>query len=390
VPDDFEPNPLAALLARKREEGARILDLTVTNPTLVDLGVEGTELGARSAATYLPEPRGSRTGRAAVARYYAEREGRDVISPDRLVLTASTSESYAHLFRLLCNPDDNVLVPAPSYPLFEPLARLEGVEAREYPLRHGPDGWRVDLASLEEEAGPRSRAILLVQPNNPTGSCVAPEELLDIEAIAERRGLALVSDEVFGDFPWPPASDPLPSLLAGPRRVPTFVLGGISKLCGLPQMKLGWIAVTGPDPGVGRALEGLEWIADLFLSTSAPIEAALPDFLQRRVPFGAAVRGRLAANLGLLRRVASSGPFTLLETQGGWSAVLRRGDPEEPSDEDADTASGSGPAEELLEREGILVHPGHFYGLSDLHVVLSLIVEPSVLEEALDRWEATW
>ena len=169
-----------------------------------------------------------------------------------------------------------MLVPAPSYPLFEPLARLEGVEAREYRLCHGPDGWRVDLASLEEAAGPRSRAILLVQPNNPTGSCMTPEELLAIEAIAERRGLALVSDEVFGDFPWPPASDPLPSLLAGPRRVPTFVLGGISKLCGLPQMKLGWIAVTGPDREVGRALEGLEWIADLFLSTSAPIEVAAP------------------------------------------------------------------------------------------------------------------
>jgi alanine-synthesizing transaminase len=388
VPDDFEPNPLAALLARRREEGARILDLTVTNPTLVELGVEGTEPGPRSAAAYRPEPRGSRAGRAAVARYYAEREGRDVMDPDQLVLTASTSESYAHLFRLLCNLNDDVLVPAPSYPLFEPLARLEGVEAREYRLRHGPDGWRVDLASLEEAAGTRSRAILLVQPNNPTGSCVTPEELLAIEAFAERRGLALVSDEVFGDFPWPPASDPLPSLLAAPRRVPTFVLGGISKLCGLPQMKLGWIAVTGPDREVGRAVEGLEWIADLFLSTSAPIEAALPDFLHRRGPFGKAVRGRLAANLGLLRR-ASSRPFTLLEAEGGWSAVLRRGDTDVLPAEDPDTAIGPDPAEELLERKGILVHPGHFYGLSDLHVVLSLIVEPSVLEEALARWEAT-
>lgn len=390
VPDDFELNPLARVLARKRAEGSRVLDLTVTNPTRVGLGYAPPER-VKLAAEYEPEPRGSRVARLAIAGYYAEREGRDVISSGRIVLTASTSESYAHLFRLLCDPGDDLLVPAPSYPLFGPLARIEGVGIAEYPIRHGPaprggEQWSVDVDSLEAAAGPRTRAILLVQPNNPTGSCASPDELAAIEDVAYRRGLALVSDEVFGDFPWPPSSSPLPGLLAGPRRVPTFVLGGISKLCGLPQMKLGWIAVSGPDPDVDRALEGLEWISDLFLSTGAPVEAALPELLAGRRSFHDALRERLAANLGLLRSASGSGfaGFRLLESEGGWSAIVRdRGAP--AGGPEADLTAGTDPAERLLERHDVLVHPGHFYGLSDDHLVVSLIVEPRVLEEALAR-----
>ena len=372
VPDDFAPNPLARLLAEKRARGSRILDLTVTNPTQVGLDY-GPPPTLALPARYEPEPRGSRVAREAVARYYREREGRESVSPDRLVLTASTSESYAHLFRLLCDPGDEVLVPSPSYPLFEPLARLEGVEIHEYALRHESTSWTVDMDSLEAAAGPRTRAILLVQPNNPTGSCVSASKLSAIETFAEHRGLALVSDEVFGDFPWPPSTRRLPSLLAEPRRVLTFVLGGVSKLCGLPQMKLGWVAVAGPDSEVERALEGLEWIADLFLSTSAPIEAALPALLDGRHPFQAAMRDRLATNLDLLRgRTRNGGLLQLLEAEAGWSTVLRWR-------EHAD------PAERILERHDVLVHPGHFYGLSDEHIVISLIVEPQVLKEALDR-----
>lgn len=394
LPDDFAPNPLARILARKRDEGRRILDLTVTNPTRVGLGHAPPPRGT-FPASYDPEPRGSREARLAVAGYYAEREGKGAISPERIVLTGSTSESYAHLFRLLCDPGDDVLVPAPSYPLFEPLARLEGVGIVEYPLRHGPanggtERWRVDVDALESAVGPRTRAVLLVQPNNPTGSCASPGEIASIEGIAERSGLALVSDEVFGDFPWPPASRPLRSLLAGSRRVPTFVLGGISKLCGLPQMKLGWIAVAGPDPGAERALEGLEWIADLFLSTSAPVEAALPEFLAGRAAFQAALRGRVEANLGILRRATQrrSGGFRLLESEGGWSAILRHEDGLPPDLDAADVPAGTDPAERLLERHDVLVHPGHFYGLSDRHLVISLIVEPGDLEEAFARMGA--
>ncbi|HET9253530.1 MAG TPA: pyridoxal phosphate-dependent aminotransferase [Candidatus Eisenbacteria bacterium] len=379
VPDDFEPNPLARLLAEKRARGVRILDLTISNPTRVGLDYGPPPTLALPDA-YEPEPRGSLAAREAVARYYAEREGRDTVSPDRLVLTSSTSESYAHLLRLLCDPGDDVLVPTPSYPLFEPLARLEGVEIREYALQAASTpsgGWTGDPDSMEAAAGPRTRAIFLVQPNNPTGSCVQPEELGAIEAVVERLGIALVSDEVFGDFPWPPATRPLPTLLAEPRRGPTFVLGGVSKLCGLPQMKLGWIAVAGPDREMGRATEGLEWIADLFLSTSGPSEAALPSFLDGRHRFQIAMRERLAANLGLLRSnlVPGRTPFQLLEAEGGWSAVLRQ----------REHAQDVDPGERLLDRHDILVHPGHFYGLSDDHIVISLIVEPSVLEEALGR-----
>jgi alanine-synthesizing transaminase len=399
VPENFEPNPLSALLTRKRAEGRRILDLTVTNPTTVGLAVEEVEIAPRAETAYAPDPSGSAPARRALAGYYAEREGRaGVISPERLVLTASTSESYAHLFRLLCDPGDDVLVPAPSYPLFEPLARLEGVGIREYELSHGSTGsgvrgaegqgrhrWRVEAGALEAAAGPRTRAVLLVQPNNPTGSLVDADELASIEAFARRRGLPLVSDEVFGDFPWPPATRPLQSLLSESRAVPTFVLGGISKLCGLPQMKLGWIAVTGPEREVERALEGLEWIADLFLSVSAPIEAALPELLARRRPFREAVGARLAANLGLLRRAASAGgAFRLLEAQGGWSAILCQ------AGEDAAEREVEGDlAERILERHDVLLHPGHFYGLSDRHLVLSLIVEPPVLQEALARFGAS-
>lgn len=367
----------------------------MTNPTAVGLAVEAVKIAPRVDTAYAPEPRGFEPARRALAGYYAEREGRaGVISPDRLVLTASTSESYAHLFRLLCDPGDDVLVPAPSYPLFEPLARLEGVGIREYELSYGPPvsggrgtedsarhRWRVEAGALEAAAGPRTRAVLLVQPNNPTGSLVDADELEPIEAFARRRGLPLVSDEVFGDFPWPPATRPLQSLLAGPRAVPTFVLGGASKLCGLPQMKLGWIAVTGPEREVERAVEGLEWIADLFLSVSAPIEAALPEFLARRRPFQEAVGARLAANLDLLRSAGSgAGGFRLLEAEGGWSAILcYAGEDAAEREEEGDLA------ERILERCDVLLHPGHFYGLSDRHLVLSLIVEPPVLQEALAR-----
>ena len=398
VPEDFEPNPLAQILAEKRARGTRVLDLTVTNPTRGGLDYGPPPAVALSSA-YEPEPRGSRAAREAVARYYAEREGRDTIPCDRLVLTASTSESYAHLFRLLCDPGDEVLVPTPSYPLFEPLARLEGVVIREYALRamrggrnrvgEGSEIWRIDIDSLEAATGPRTRAILLVQPNNPTASCVRPEDLAAIEDVATRRGLALVSDEVFGDFPWARGARPLGSLLADPRRAPTFVLGGISKLCGLPQMKLGWIAVAGPDREVEHALEGLEWIADLFLSTSAPIESALPSFLAGRHRFQAAMRERLATNLELLRAgTRERAMLELLESDGGWSAVLRHRDHPWSAGEEAvtnDDRTAADLAEQMLERYDVLVHPGHFYGLSDEHVVISLIVEPAILKEALDR-----
>jgi aspartate/methionine/tyrosine aminotransferase len=298
------------------------------------------------------------------------------------VLTAGTSEAYAHLFRLLADPGGTFLVPAPSYPLFEPLAALEGVTLRRYRLAW--DGrWSLDRDSLarafEGAAGAGGvRGVIVVQPNHPTGSCLDAGEIGDLEALCEAHGAAIISDEVFGDFPWPPADSALPGLL-GPRRVPTFVLSGLSKVCGMPGMKLSWIAAAGPDAAREQALAGLEWIADLFLSVGTPVQAALPRLLEARHPFQARVRERLRANLDALRAFTARRPeFELLPAAGGWVAVLRV--PLVRSEEDWTL--------ELLRRD-VVAHPGHFYEMDHgAHLVLSLIVEPRDFGAGLARIEA--
>ena len=356
-----------------------LLDLTEANPSRVGLSGAGPgEMGALALASggrYEPDPRGSLPARAAVSAYYAAR-GLEV-DPGRLVLTAGTSEAYAHLFRLLADPGGRFLVPAPSYPLFEPLAALEGVALERYRLAHD-GGWYVDLESLERAFRQGARGVIVVQPNHPTGSCLAPGELNHLESLCEAHGAAIISDEVFGDFPWPPAATPLPSLLS-PRRVPTFVLSGLSKVCGMPGMKLSWIAVAGPEAVRERALAGLEWIADLFLSVGSPVQAALPRLLEARRAFQPRVRDRLRENLETVRAFTARRPeFELLPAAGGWVAVLRV--PRVRTEEEW--------ALELL-RCDVVVHPGHFYEMDDgAHLVLSLIVEPSQLEAGLARLES--
>lgn len=382
VPRDYALNPLAALRERKRRDGAALLDLTGTNPTQAGLPtLPARVLGALAgpdSARYDPDPKGSAKAREAIAAYVATRgSGAEAIDPSHLVLTSSTSEGYAHLFRLLCDSGDEVLVPRPSYPLLEPLARLEDVRLREYRLAF--DGrWRLDLDSLEAAIGPRSRAIVVIEPNNPTGSCLTPPEREAVESICEDRRLAIISDEVFGDFPWPPETEPLPTW-SGARRVPTFILNGISKLCGLPQMKVAWIAVRGPDAAAREALQGLEWIADLFLSVGAPAQAALPKFFEWRAEFQTAVRRRIGENLAILDQATRpDAPFTLLAAEGGWSAVLR-----------FSPRSGEGRrsvAEWALEQHDVLLHPGEYYELPcEDDVVVSLLTQPAVITEALGR-----
>ncbi|MGH7681270.1 MAG: pyridoxal phosphate-dependent aminotransferase, partial [Candidatus Eiseniibacteriota bacterium] len=382
VPRDFSPNPLHALLLEKRRSGVRVLDATVTNPTRVGLPAPDARalavLSDPRAAAYDPDPRGWITAREAVAATYGS------VDPDRIVLTSSTSEAYAHLFRLLCGPSDEVLVPRPSYPLFEPLAQLESVTLCPYRLAYGPR-WTLDFDSLEAALSPRTRAVVVVEPNNPTGSCLTLEERERLESLCAERRLAIISDEVFSDAPWPPRREPLPSW-CGRRRVLTFVLGGISKLCGLPQMKLGWIVVAGPDDEARGALEGLEWISDLFLSVGAPVQLALHRFLAERGPFRHAMAARLDANLRALASAARrpSAPFSLLAGDGGWSAVLRFAPP-------VGGAPGRNPAEWALETCDVLLHPGEFYQLPlEEDCVVSLLTEPSVLAEALDRIGDGW
>ena len=263
------------------------------------------------------------------------------------MLTASTSESYAHLFRLLADPGGVFLVPSPSYPLFEPLAALEGVSLRPYRLAY--DGaWHLDAHSLEEAFAADVRGVIVVQPNHPTGSCLDAQERALLETLCERHGAAIVADEVFGDFPRPGRSAPLPSLV-GEARVPTFVLSGLSKVCGMPQMKLGWIVAGGREAARDEALRGLEWIADLFLSVSTPVQVALPRCWPRAGAFQRRVRERLATNLGAARRAgrAPPGAGACSPAQGGWAAVLRV--PRQRSEED--WALG------LLRRD-VVVHPG--------------------------------
>jgi alanine-synthesizing transaminase len=376
VPHDLAPNEWARRLEAKRAAGVPLLDLAETNPTRVGLaGAGAAELAALArpaGARYEPDPRGSAAARAAVAGYHAARG--QAIDPNDVVLTASTSESYTHLFRLLADPGEAFLVPSPSYPLFEPLADLEGVRLRPYRLAF--DGaWHLDGDSLERAFGPDVRGVITVEPNHPTGTCLDPEGRELLETLCERHGAAIVSDEVFGDFPRPGRAAPLPGWL-GARRVPTFVLSGLSKCCGMPQLKLGWIVAGGPDAARAEALRGLEWVADLFLSVATPVQQALPDLLAAGATFRARMQERIAANLARLDALVARRPeLGVLAADGGWAAILRVPGPR--TDEDWALA--------LLERD-VVVHPGHFYDIErEGHLVLSLIPEPDLFAAGLAR-----
>lgn len=374
---DLASNPLAAELARMRARGREVLDLTESNPARCGLKPDGKAvlraLARPAALEYNPDPRGMRSARQAVAEYYRRRgKGASLrVDPERILLTASTSEAYSFLFRMLCEPDDQVLVPAPSYPLFDFLARLNDVQLVPYPLLYD-HGWQLDLHSLESAISPRTRAVVVVNPNNPTGSFVKRQELDALNTLCARRGLALVADEVFLDY----AHDGKvrPSLAAN-RSVLTFVLSGLSKVSALPQMKVAWTVVNGPKTEVQRALGRLEVIGDTYLSVNTPAQAALPALLAQRRPVQAQIRRRIAANRReLAKQLASHPACRVLESEGGWYAVLRV--PVVGADE--------GLALALLRRRRVLVHPGHFYGFAgEGHLVLSLIVPEGRFRQGL-------
>jgi hypothetical protein len=297
-----------------------------------------------------------------VAAYLVSRGLR--AEPGSIVLTSSTSESYVQLFRLLADPGEAVAFPVPSYPLFEPLARAEGIRPRTYRLAW--DGaWHLDRGSFAAAAR-GARAVVVVEPTNPTGSCLDAADRAFVESTAEQHGCAIVADEVFGDHPWP-GREALPSWLDAPRRVPTFVLGGLSKLCGLPQLKLGWIVAAGPARARDEALAGLEWLADLSLSVGAPVQAALPALLELRHRFVARVRRRMLKNFETLDALARARPVvSRLPGDGGWSAVLRM-----PASRTAEQWALA-----LLDRD-VAAHPGDFYDFErGEHLVVSLIAAP--------------
>jgi alanine-synthesizing transaminase len=380
VPRDASPNAWAERLARLRVSGAALIDLTEANASRVGLGGPGPAgadalAEAASSRSYEPDPRGLQGAREAIRDYYASRG--IAADPEALTLTASTSEAYAHLFRLLANPGDSVLVPAPSYPLFEPIAALENVAIRSWPLAF--DGrWHFDALALEAALKDGARAVIVVQPNHPTGTCLDASGIGVLEALCERHGAAIIADEVFGDFAWDERTGGLPSLI-GERRVPTFVLSGLSKVCGLPQMKLAWIWTGGPERSSTRALRSLEWIADLFLSVASPVQQALPALLSERGEFQRRVLDRIRQNRATLAAACARHPESeALPADGGWVAMLRL-----PA-----RHSGEQWALECLDH-GVIVHPGHFYDVEhEAFVVASLIVEPTEFAIGVGRLES--
>ncbi len=366
---------MARAEAERRAAGLPVLDLTLSNPTAAGLDYPAAALAAAFAdpamVHYQPSPRGSASARATVAADYLRRGV--TLSPEHLVLTASSSESYALLFKLLGDPGQVVLVPQPSYPLFDYLTSLEGLSPRPYRLAF--DGrWHVDFATLDVTD---AAAIVLVSPNNPTGSFISAEDCDRLSALAAEHGLAIIADEVFADFALAPAPDAVFALAARSSPALTFSLGGLSKASGLPQMKLGWIAASGPGPLVEQALHHLDLVADSYLSVATPVQVALPKLLA----IGASVRTTIHARLrrnreALAARIGRQSPCTLLPTEAGWSVILRV--PEVMSDEAWALA--------VLRDQGVLVQPGYFFDLSlGATLVLSLLVPPPLFDDGVER-----
>jgi len=356
---NLQPNRLTLVHQEALASGKKIVDLTISNPTRAELKYDESAilhaLNNSSALDYDPQPKGLRSAREAVASYYSP-----AVDLEFLILATSTSEGYSFVFRLLCNPGDEILVPKPSYPLFDFLAELQDVSLVPYSLIYD-HGWQIDFHSLENAITPKSRAIVLVHPNNPTGSYVAAQERQCLNEICRKHKLALIVDEVFLDYAH---TKPEPTFATNCDAL-TFTLSGISKISALPQMKLAWIAVSGPSTDAAVAMQRLEVIADTYLSLNSPVQLAAPVLLDQRKTIQPQLMSRVRANLTELdRQLARQKSCSRLEVQGGWYAVLRI--PVIRSDEDF--------AIELLQRSGVLVHPGHFYDFpSDGYLVLSLI-----------------
>ncbi len=375
VPSDLAPNRFARALAAARGTGAPLLDLTVSNPTTVGLDYPRdllAPLGGPASLVYDPHPFGLPAAREVVAADFARRDV--AVSPDRVILTASTSEAYSLLFKLLCDAGDRVLVPRPSYPLFDHLTRLDGVEVDGYPLEyHGR--WSVDIDALRAAISPRTRAILAVSPNNPTGSFLDARDLADLSTICRDHRLALIGDEVFADYALdsvrPPAS------VLSIRDALVFGLGGLSKSAGLPQLKLGWIGAGGPPELVREALARLEVICDSYLSVGTPVQQAAGPLIAAGADIRARIAARIARNYHALLGLASAHPScAVLPAEGGWYAVIQV--PATESEEDLVVS--------LLEEHRVIVYPGYFFDFArEAFLVVSLLPEPTTFDAAAMR-----
>jgi len=385
---DLRPNRLSVALAERRAAGLPVIDLTASNPTecgfVYDQGAILAALGNPASMVYVPEPRGLLTAREAVCAYYAARGGLaspdkvslEKMSPDDVVLTTSTSEAYSFAFRLLCNAGDEVLVPQPSYPLFDFLAQLHDVRLVRYPLIYD-HGWQIDFHALRERLTERTRAVIVVHPNNPTGHFCKAREMAELHEICAGRGMAIIADEVFLDYALDGEARRsfVAGGAAGQDTALTFTMSGLSKICGLPQMKAAWMVTSGPKLAKREALARLEVIADTFLSMNAPVQHAMAELLRLRGALQEQLSERVCANLAELdRRIgachdgAGQGSWARLETEGGWYAVVRL-----PAGRDS-----GGLALALLSGRGVYVHPGHFYELPGTRDVVVSLITPAV------------
>ncbi len=377
---NLQTNRLSTLQEEKRRQGVKIFDLTESNPTSAGLDYPAEEilpaLAQPAALRYEPNPRGLLIARQAVAKYYQQRG--ENVDPDHIHLTVSTSEAYMFLLKLLTDSGQNVLVPQPSYPLFEFLAGFEGVELAPYRLVYHEEKkeWRIDFDSVTAAIDSQTRAIMLVNPNNPTGSFVKREELAELNQLCAKHKLALIVDEVFSDYVFDADSTRITTLV-GNSEVPTFVLSGLSKILGLPQMKLGWIVVNGPNDWRHQAQEYLDLLADTYLSVSTPIQHAAPQWMKMKALLQNQIKERIKANLKFLQTQFARHPnYRLLSTEGGWYAIL----------EAFNLVSEEELILTLLERDDVLIHPGYFFDFtSEGFLVLSLLPPPEIFHEGIGR-----
>lgn len=375
---DLADTSYAHAVREARASGRPLFDLTISNPTLCGFAYPEdllAPLSNPSALTYDPDPRGMCVAREAVARYYADHGA--AMDPAGVVLTTSTSEGYSFLFRLLCDPGDEVLIAQPSYPLFDFLATLDDVRLVTSPLFFD-HGWWIDFAELERRFSERTRAIVVVHPNNPTGHWTSAGERARLEQLCAARGLALIVDEVFLDYGLDPSGPAATSFATGEHPALTFCLSGLSKIAALPQVKASWIGVFGPQGLREDALGRLEVIADTFLSMNAPVQLALPRWLDQRHEMQRQILSRVRGNLALLERTATQHPGRLrvLTPEAGWAAVL--------------SLPGCGGimdcAEGLVRDQGVVVHPGGFYGVNESNrAVVSLLTPASRFAEGVRR-----
>ena len=372
---NLAPNRLSEMLERLRADGQQLLDLTASNPTTCafdyDTDAVLAALSNPNALVYEPNPRGLEPARRAISGYYAARG--DTVAIEDILLTASTSEAYSYIFRTLCSPADEVLIPAPSYPLFSFLADIQDVKLVRYPLIYD-HGWQIDFHALQQAITPRTRGLIVVNPNNPTGHFVSRPDLAKLNEICGAHRMAIIADEVFLDFR---LSDMKAVSLAANAGALTFTMSGISKISGLPQMKLAWVVISGSQDLKCRALARLELIADTYLSVSTPVQLATPAFLELRHEFQKQLLARVRQNLAELeRQVAAHSSCRRLQFEGGWYAVLRV--PATRSDEDL--------AVELLQTKQVYVHPGQFFDFpADGFLVVSLIARTQEFSEGMRR-----